>query len=130
LKIIKYFFVGGTAASVDLTIFYVFAGVYNYNYLLIGAIGFIVATLVNYIMSINIVFTSGSRFDKKKEIALIYIASIIGLGIHQVALFVTIDILMLYLMLSKLIAQASAFTWNYSIRNYYIFRSPVKSIEL
>ncbi|MFT7564069.1 MAG: putative flippase GtrA, partial [Bacteroidia bacterium] len=53
MKVIRYAAVGATAAILDFLIFAVFAKYLNYNYLLIGAIGFIIATMLNYFLSIR-----------------------------------------------------------------------------
>jgi len=47
MKIIRYAGVGATAATVDFLIFVVFAKLLSYNYLTVGAIGFIIATFSN-----------------------------------------------------------------------------------
>jgi putative flippase GtrA len=122
MKIIKYFFVGGIAATVDLTIFFIFAKLFGFNYLVIGAIGFIIATLVNYVISIHVVFNSGARFTKNVEITFIYIVSVIGLATNQMVLYVAIDILSIEMMISKILATGTVFLWNYTMRNYFIFR--------
>ena len=53
MKIIKYFFVGAAAALTDISLFYIFAKLLGYNYLIVAFFSFITATLVNYILSIK-----------------------------------------------------------------------------
>ena len=122
MKIIKYFFVGGTAAVVDITIFFIFAKVIQFPYLTVGALGFVIATIVNYILSTRFVFISGSRFSKYREIILVYAASIIGLLLNQLILYACVDGVGLELMISKLTATGSVFLWNFFARNNFIFK--------
>ena len=82
MKIVRYFFVGGAAAIVDIGIFFLFAKLAGYDYLLIGCIGFLVATAVNYVLSVKHVFRSGIRYSKRKEVALVYLVSMVGLAIN------------------------------------------------
>lgn len=122
MKIIKYFFVGGAAAAVDITIFFVFAKLFGFPYLTVGALGFIIATLVNYVLSTRFVFKSGARFSIKQEVILIYSVSMVGLILNQLVLYACVDGVGLELMLSKLIATGSVFLWNFFARNYFIFK--------
>lgn len=121
MKIIKYFFIGGAAAVVDITLFTIFAKFLEYNYLLVGLLTFLLATAVNYVLSIRYVFKSASKHSKQKEIFLIYLVSSIGLGINLFVLFVAISIIELEMFFSKLLATSSVFFWNYYTRKYLIF---------
>ena len=121
MKIVRYFFVGGSAAVVDIGLFIIFAKLLEFNYLLVGFFTFIIATFVNYALSIKFVFVSGARHHKKKEIFLVYVVSAMGLGLNLLALFICHEIFWIELTFSKLIATASVFFWNYFIRKYFIF---------
>jgi putative flippase GtrA len=122
MKLFKYFFVGGVAALVDISIFALFAKILQFNYLLIGAFGFILATFVNYILSVRYVFSSGIRFNnKQQELIAVYMVSAMGLLIHQVALYSAVNLLNLELMLAKINATGIVFLWNFSIRHFFVF---------
>lgn len=123
MKIIKYFFVGGVAAALDISIFYVFAQKLGYNYLLVAPIGFILATLLNYYLSIRLVFIKGTRFSPGMEIVAIFVVSTIALIINQACLYVSIDMLHINKMLSKIGATGVVFFWNYFLRNNYVFKT-------
>jgi len=125
MKIIKYFFVGAAAALTDVSLFYIFAKLLGYNYLIVAFFSFITATFVNYILSIKYVFKSGVIFSKKKEISLIYVISGIALIINQVSLHILIDLITVEMTLSKVIATIITFFWNYFIRKNYIFKEPI-----
>lgn len=122
MKIVKYFLVGGMAAAVDIAIFFVFAKVAGFNYLAVGAAGFVVATFVNYGLSIRYVFKSGARFSKEKEVLFVFALSAGGLAINQLLLYACIDLLNVEMMLSKFLATAAVFFWNYIGRNSFVFK--------
>lgn len=124
MKIIKYFIVGGIAALIDISFFFVFAKLFKFNYLAIATIGFIIATFANYILSINHVFQSSIRFGKQHEVMLVFIVSGIGLLINQLILVIMISMLSTEMLLSKICATASVFIWNFSVRHFYIFKHP------
>ena len=118
----RYFVVGGASACVDIGFFFVFAKLLGFNYLVVAAVGFLIAVPVNYLLSVRFVFTSGARFKPLQELALVYLVSSIGLGLHLMVLYAAIDGAGLELMLSKFIATGSVFLWNFLARNYFVFR--------
>lgn len=120
-SIIRYVCVGGIAACVDIGFFALFAKYLGYSYMWVATYGFFFATLVNYFLSRHLVFTSGSRHPRITEIGLVYLISLIGLGMHQLILFGMVERAGMGLMTSKLFATGSVFLWNYTARKYYIF---------
>lgn len=124
MRIVRYFFVGGIAASVDLCIFIVFAKLIGWNYLAVAAVGFIIATLVNYLLSIRHVFESGVRFARRHEIGLVFLISGIGLLINQTVLYAGVDILGWETIFSKVVATGTVFLWNYGARAGFVFSKP------
>ena len=122
MKIIRYAAVGATAAVVDFAIFAGFAKLLGFNYLWVGAGGFIIATAINYFLSIRFVFESGVRFGPKKEISLVFLISFIGLCLNQVVLYLGIGILGWEMLFVKLCATASVFFWNFGARSQFIFK--------
>lgn len=121
MRIVKYFFVGGIAAVVDISSFILFASILGYNYLVVGALTFIIATLVNYILSIKFVFRSGVKHSKRKEILLVYIISTGGLCFNLIILYICHNTMNIELILSKLIATTIVFFWNYLARKFFVF---------
>ena len=121
MKIIKYAFVGGVAAVVDISLFVIFAKILEFNYLFVGFVTFLLATLVNYVLSIRFVFQSGSKHSKRKEVLLVYTVSAVGLGLNLLVLFVSHEIFLIELTVSKLISTGIVFFWNYLGRKHFIF---------
>jgi len=125
MKIAKYACVGGVAAVTDILIFVVFAKFLALNYLVVGAVGFIIATGVNYALSIRYVFVSGKRFSKRTELIAVYAISGVGLVIHEVILWLFVSSMQTELVTSKLIATGSVFFWNYYARHHFVFAKGV-----
>ena len=74
MKIFRYAGVGATAATVDFLIFVVFVKLLNFNYLTVGAVGFIIATTINYFLSVRFVFESGVRLGQFTVAVLVFVA--------------------------------------------------------
>jgi putative flippase GtrA len=123
MRIVRYFFVGGVAACVDIALFTLFAKVLGYPYLIVAACTFVLATVVNYILSVRHVFQSGVRFSKSRELLLVFVVSLIGLGVNQAVLFVSVQSLGVDLVLGKLIATGAVFFWNYWARAHFVFKA-------
>ena len=129
MKIIRYALVGGTAAMVDFTIFAVFAKWLGLDYLWVGAAGFLIATALNYFLSIRFVFESGTRFTFHKEISLVFVISFIGLAVNQGVLYLGIGMLGWEMLITKVIATGSVFFWNFGLRSQYIFKPMKNKVE-
>lgn len=123
MKFVRYLFVGGAAAIVDIGLFTVFARLLGYNYLIVAACTFIIATGVNYGLSVRHVFESRVRFSRPYEVALVFAVSAIGLGLNQAVLFVAVTELGYELVISKVLATGMVFGWNYLIRANFVFKA-------
>ena len=124
MKLLRYFAVGGAAATVDIGLFVIFAKLVGFNYLWVAASSFAIATFVNYMLSVRFVFSSGVRFSRANEFFLVYLVSGMGLLVNQAVLYTGIDLFMLEMVLSKCIATGVVFFWNYFARAYFVFRPP------
>ncbi|HEY7579824.1 MAG TPA: GtrA family protein [Acetobacteraceae bacterium] len=124
MKIVKFFFVGSIAAAVDIGLFYLGAGVARWNYLLVGTVSFILATLVNYAISVRVVFHSGARFSRHHEVLLVFLVSLAGLAVNQAILYVGISRLSIGILPAKLLATGGVFLWNYHLRSRFVFAGP------
>ena len=131
VKIILYLFVGGTAALVEWGLFYLF-----FYYLLVGlglsidtltmvatALAFGFSTLYHYFLGNILVFDSGSKYDKSKELSLVFLVSIMGLVFNLVLMYVFVGLLSWQPMLAKVITSCIVVVWNYLSRKKWIFKS-------
>ena len=118
----KYFAVGGIAAAVDLSIFVFATEILLYDYLAVAPISFFVATLINYFLGILYVFESRVRFSKMAEFWLVMAVSLVGLCINQIILYSCVEHAQVQEVVGKVIATGCVFSWNYSMRRFFIFR--------
>lgn len=131
VKVILYLFVGGTAALVEWGLFYLF-----FYYLLAGlglsvdtltmvatALAFGLSTLYHYFLGNVLVFDSGSKYDRSKELSLVFLVSIMGLVFNLVLMYVFVGLLAWQPMLAKVITSCIVVVWNYLSRKKWIFKS-------
>ena len=123
-RFLKYSVIGGSAALIDWGLFYVLAILLDIHYLLSGTISFLLATSYNYYIGITYLFDSTVRFAKRTEVFLVFLITLIGLGISLFFLFLSSSKLDIDLMLSKIMATFFSLGWNFLMRNNYVFRNP------
>lgn len=106
---------------VDISLFMLMAVIIDIHWFVSATISFVLATLVNYFLSIRHVFESGVRFARHHEISLVFMVSAVGLVINQLVLWLSIEQFSIDLLVSKLFATGIVFFWNYGARSKYIF---------
>lgn len=122
-QFVSYFFVGGAAAVVE---WISFSGCYyllHTGYLSATVIAFIIATFVNWILGRTFTFKESSRQSSLlKDMIQVYLASLIGLGLNLIFMYLFVDVLHLHAMLSKIAATGLVFIWNFLSRKIWIYR--------
>lgn len=121
MRIVKYFFVGGAAAVVDISLFSIFASYLGWPWVPVSIATFILATLTNYFLSIQFVFESGARHKKHVEVFGVFIVSGLALLVNQLVLYLAIEMLGWHLIFSKIVATGAVFFWNYYGRSKFVF---------
>ncbi len=119
-KFIRYFVVGGICALTDWVVFPIFLYGADFHYLVAGTISFVVATGLNYVLSVRYVFEAGRR-ARHTELLLVYAASTVGILINLAALGALIELAGIHPMIAKILGTGSAFAWNFCARYYWIF---------
>lgn len=131
IKVLLYLFVGGTAALVEWALFYLL-----FNYVLSGmglgitvltmsatALAFSLSTLYHYFLGNILVFDSGSRYGRSKELSLVFAVSIMGLLFNLLLMYIFVSLLQWQPMASKVLTSCIVVVWNYLSRKKWIFRS-------
>jgi putative flippase GtrA len=117
----RYFVVGGVAAGVDIGLFVVFAKYLGMPYLRVAAASFVLATLINYFLSVRFVFVSGQRFRRRWELAMVFAVSGVGLALNAAILWACVELGRVDLLLAKIAATGVVFFWNYFARRLFVF---------
>lgn len=121
MRILRYGFVGGCAAVVDFALFAALTLWIGVPWFFAAVVSFLVATAVNYFLSIRLVFKSGARFSRRTEWAAVLAVSAVGLVLNQIILWGLIERAGVNILVSKVIATGCVFLWNYGIRHYFVF---------
>ena len=122
IQFIRYFFVGGIAAVVNILLLYIFTEIFNINYVISNIMAFVFGLIVNYSLSKKFVFTKDNSINKVFEFLMYTIIGVLGLGIDTFILWLFTDKFKIYYMLSKVISTMITFIWNFIARKLlYIF---------
>ena len=112
VKIILYLFVGGSAALIEWAFFYAFSET---------ALAYFLSTLYHYFMCNILVFTSGVRYGKAKELSLVFLVSGMGLLFNLLLMYLFVGMFGMPGMVSKIAATCIVVVWNYLARKKWIF---------
>lgn len=121
VKIFLYLCVGGSAALIEWALFYVFANAAGINYLASTACAYFLSTLYHYFFCNVLVFTSGVRYGRGKELSLVFLVSGAGLLFNLALMYVFVGMLGFDGLFSKIAATFIVVFWNYFARKKWIF---------
>lgn len=119
IQIIKFIIVGGIATIIDFGVFYVLHELFHVPTLYSNIISFSVSVVYNYIASVKWVFDV-KKTDPKKQFIVFMALSILGLILNTAIVYVTIDILKWWSMLSKVIATGIVMVFNFITRKIFL----------
>lgn len=120
VQFMQYLAVGGLATLVEWGFFYLFSVAIGINYLLSTALAFIVSTFSNWLFGKCIMFRE--KGNVLLELLKIYLASIVGLLLNLVLMWLLVEQITADEMLAKMITTAIVFGWNFCIRKLVIYK--------
>ena len=120
-QLMKFGVVGIIATVIDFVVLTILTETFGVHYLTSAAIGFIVATLFNYVASMRYVFNS--RFgphEKRKELIIFILLSVVGLGLNQFFMWLFVEFFSIFYIFSKVLATVLVMAWNFVSRKLWI----------
>jgi len=127
-EMFRYTMVGGIAFLVDFLVLFlckefILSGI-PFSLYFSTAAGFLAGLTVNYILCLKFVFLSVKNTNlgsKTKDKALFMIIGIVGLGMNELGMFISVDLLGIHYLIAKIIIAGIVMMWNYLARKYFIF---------
>lgn len=123
-QIIKFGAVGFLCFFIDYGIMVALVELAGFGELLASGCSFTVSVVVNYILSITIVFDTDKKANKGKQFVVFVILSLIGLGINQLIMEGGIRLLGQYMnrayMVVKIFATGIVMVYNFITRKIFI----------
>ena len=119
IQFLRYLFVGGSSAIVDLGIYSVLTTVLEMNIYLAALIGYTVGFAFNHFLSVLWIFES--KHSRRKEVTIAYSIAIGGLLWTEVLLLVFVDMLGIGRIVGKAMTQVIVLGWNFGMRKKFVF---------
>ncbi|MBP3392001.1 MAG: GtrA family protein [Clostridia bacterium] len=119
-EFLLYLVVGGIATVSEWIFFFIFDKC-HLHYAIATTIAYLLATFVNWLAGRILVFKE-SKQSFMKEIVSVYVASLIGLLLNLLIMWVAVDLFSCNEMISKVVATAIVFAYNFLIRKLVIYK--------
>ena len=120
LKYFKYCLVGGAGAIIDFTLYSSIIYTINLNYLISNAFSFTFATIFVYYLQKNWTFQYFTNKNLRTFNRFLQIV-IITYVLNNIILIISVELLHIGLLISKIIQILLSFAWGYYASNSYVF---------
>lgn len=119
-QILRFLVVGGTAFLIDFGTLWVLTNLFSMNYLLANSISFTTSVIYNYILSTVWVFDTKANRKKGAEFSIFLLLSLVGLGINQGILWITVERAGINYLFSKILATGLVMVFNFITRKRFL----------
>ena len=113
-EIMRFSVVGGASFLLDYALLFAFVEFFGLHYLISSGLSFTISVLFNYYLCVVFVFHASGRTKAQK--ALFFGSSILGLFLNQLCMWIFVDLMGIYYMISKIFATAIVTLWNYVMK--------------
>lgn len=119
IQFLRYLFVGGSAAVVNLVAYAWFTEGLHMHYLVAGFVAYMVGFLWNYVISVLWVFKS--RHSRTKEVVMVMLITVGGLFWTELLLYLLVEFADMHHFLAMFITLWIVLIWNFAMRKAYVF---------
>lgn len=119
-QIILFGFVGGICFLIDYGIMVALTELCGVDYLISSGIAFTVAVIVNYLLSMRLVFASDPEKNKIIECGSFVILSVIGLALNQILMAFFVELCGVFYMLAKIVVTGIVMIYNFVTRKFLL----------
>lgn len=117
-ELVRYCFCGAAASIVDIGALWSLNNVFGMHYVISAGLAFILAVLVSYFLSVQLIFKRYARLGFKLELASFA-------AINLVSLIISLSVIASFseanLLYSKALAIALSIIWNFSVKKLILF---------
>lgn len=125
IQFFRYAVVAGIGLVFDFGGLYGLTQYAHLNYLVSATISFLVALIVNYLLSMWWVFPLSS-YGRWHEFGVFGAIGLVGLGLNDLFIWIFTAYFGLFYLVSKAIATIVVFLWNFLARKAYFAKAPKK----
>lgn len=121
-SLLSYLCVGFGATAVEWIFFWIFDAIFKWHYSVSTTLAIIISTFSNWLFGRLWTFKNSERGNIVSELIKIYIASVVGLLLNLLFMWIFIDIFHINEMFSKVISTGIVFFYNYLVRILFIYK--------
>lgn len=119
VQFLRYLFVGGSSAILDLSIYTTLTEIFFVHYLIANLVAFAFGLSWNYLLGILWVFES--KHQRAKEAAMVFAIAFMGLLWTELILWLLVEYGEIHHFVAKIVAIWVVLFWNFGMRKFYVF---------
>jgi len=119
-QIRRFEIVGAATDSVDYAVLYLMTSRMHVTYFISTAVAFMLASTLNYVLSIRYVFESG-KWSRTFEFSFFLVTSLVGLVINQLSMWLLVGVCGIDYLLAKTISIVAVTVWNFASKKKLVF---------
>ncbi len=119
-QFVRFAIVGIIAFLIDYSLLIILTEVFNIMYLVSSIISYTIATIFNYLASMRFVFAHRENMTRRREFIIVFVLSIIALGLNTLLLWLGVSILGWDYRIAKLIVTLLVTTFNFVTRRVFL----------
>ena len=118
---IRFLLVGSTTFMIDIALLLTLAEYLGVYYLFSAAIAFLIASIINYLLSILVVFKTGRHKNKKKEFIYFLLFTSVGVILNHSVIYFCTNTFMINLFISKSFSTVIVTIFNFLTKKHFVF---------
>lgn len=95
-----------------------------YTYFMASAISYTISVIVNYILSMRFVFSGKEEMHKFVELTIFLILSMVGLGLTQFIMWISVEHMHLFYASAKVLASVTVAIYNFFSKKVFLEETP------
>jgi putative flippase GtrA len=121
-RLIKYLIAGGTAATTDLVLLFIFHDIVKINVIFSATLAFSIAFFVSFYLQKFWTFRDDSRDKMKQQMGVYFVVGAINVGINATGMNCLVNKLHIWYLLSQIIMGGSIALYSFAVYNFFIFK--------
>lgn len=120
-QLIRFIIIGCITVFLDLTILIILTDFFNVHYLISTATGFIIASCINYILSVKFVFYTGRFKKRSNEIFVFMMVTSLGIILNHIIMYSGHELLLINYKLVKILSLVLVTIFNFLTKKFIVF---------
>jgi putative flippase GtrA len=121
-RLIKYLIAGGTAATTDLILLFLFHDFLKINVVVAATLAFVIAFFISFYLQKFWTFRDNSRDKIKSQMGVYFIVGTVNVGINALGINFLVNNLHVWYLFSQLIMGGSIALYSFAVYNFFIFK--------